>query len=135
MMNSTQPLYEILYISTLAPDTPISAIAKISRHARAANNTRQVTGLLVFDGIRFCQQFEGNKQQTILLIEKIKRDSRHTNVEILHHGELAERRFRTFSTGYSIVDDVDALEALKQLEGLPAVQALLKLAPSVDIGP
>ena len=135
MMNSTQPLYEILYISTLAPDTPISAIAKISRHARAANNTQQVTGLLVFDGIRFCQQFEGNKQQTMLLIEKIKRDSRHTNVEILHHGELAERRFRTFSTGYSIVDDVDALEALKQLEGLPAVQALLKLAPSVDIGP
>ena len=135
MMNSTQPLYEVLYVSTLASNTPISAIAGISRHARVANDTRQVTGLLVFDGIRFCQQFEGSKQQTMLLIEKIKRDSRHTNIEILHHGELAERRFRTFRTGYSVVDDVDALEALEQLDGLPAIQALLKLVASVDMAP
>lgn len=134
-MNPTPPLYEVLYISTLAPDTPISAIAKIFRHARAANDTRQVTGVLVFDGIRFCQQFEGSKQQTTLLIEKIKSDRRHTGVDILHQGEIAKRRFRTFNTGYSVVDDLEALEALEQLEGLPAVQALLKLVPSIDMAP
>ena len=134
-MNTIQPLYEILYVSTLAPDMPISSVGRISRHARVANETQQLTGLLVFDGIRFCQQFEGSKQQTMSLIEKIKRDSRHTNVEILHHGELAERRFRTFSTGYSIVEDVDALEALEKLDGLPAVEALLKLVASIDLAP
>ena len=134
-MNTIQPLYEILYVSTLAPDMPISSVGRISRHARVANETQQLTGLLVFDGIRFCQQFEGSKQQTMSLIEKIKRDSRHTNVEILHHGELAERRFRTFSTGYSVVEDVDALEALEKLDGLPAIEALLKLVASIDLAP
>ena len=94
-----------------------------------------MTGLLVFDDIRFWQQFEGSKQQTMLLIEKIKRDSRHTNIEILHHGELAERRFQTFGTSYSVVDDVDALEALDQLEGLLAIQSLLKLVAFVDMAP
>ena len=125
-MNTIQPLYEILYVSTLAPDMPINSVGRISRHARVANETQQLTGLLVFDGIRFCQQFEGSKQQTMSLIEKIKRDSRHTNVEILHHGELAERRFRTFSTGYSVVEDVDALEALEKAGWLASGRSAAK---------
>ena len=48
---------------------------------------------------------------------------------MLRHGALAERCFRGFSTGYSVVDDVDAFEVLTQRQGLPATQALLRLAP------
>ena len=52
-------LYEVLYVSTLAPDQPLQVVAEIAAHARPANASMDITGLLIFDGQRFCQQLEG----------------------------------------------------------------------------
>jgi hypothetical protein len=128
------PLYEAIYVSTMAPGLPISSVADISVKARIANQLKEITGLLIFDGMRFCQQIEGTQKQVLALLEKIQRDPRHTNVEIIHHGALASRRFKGFSLGYTTADDPELLERLEKLDGPAAVSAFLALLSEVDYG-
>ncbi|MCJ7798735.1 MAG: BLUF domain-containing protein [Polaromonas sp.] len=132
MLNPTIRLYEVIYVSTLAPKAPISVVATIARKARPANHERGITGLLIFDGMRFCQQLEGSQQAVLALLERIRQDARHVNVEILHHGALAERRFKCFSLGYPSADSDEALAQLERLEGQGAVDAFVAMLPAID---
>ncbi|WP_349678371.1 BLUF domain-containing protein [Polaromonas sp. UBA4122] len=62
MTNKTSSFYEVLYVSTIAPEAPISIVANIAGKARPANHERDITGLLIFDGMRFCEQLEGHRE-------------------------------------------------------------------------
>jgi Sensors of blue-light using FAD len=129
--NSAQ-LYEAIYVSTIAPGLAISSVADIAGKSRIANQQQGITGLLIFDGMRYCQQLEGPQKQVLKLMEKIRHDQRHVNVEIIHHGELASRRFKSFCLGYTTVADPEVLERLEKLDGQAAVSAFLALLSQVD---
>ncbi len=133
MKKTTTPLHEVLYVSTLDPGQPLSIIADIAAKARAFNESQNITGLLIFDGMRFCQQLEGERKPVMALLERIRQDTRHTNVEVLHHAPLAERRFRRFSLGYTTVDDADVLGQLEQLDGQAAMDFFAGLLPTLDL--
>ena len=102
-MTHCAALYEVLYVSTLAPLHPPRVVAEIAARARHVNAELDVTGLLIFDGQRFCQQLEGPQKSVLKLIERIRNDPRHINVEVLHHGPLAGRRFQQFTLAFSTV--------------------------------
>lgn len=133
MIHISTRLYEILYVSTLAPEAPLSVVADIAAKARQANAERDITGLLIFDGMRFCQQLEGGQKQVLALLERIRQDTRHINMQILHHGELAARRFRRFSLGYCTVEDDDVLERVEQMDGQVALDAFVGLLSRLDL--
>ena len=122
-MKICSALYEVLYVSTLAPDQPTAVVAEIAAKARQVNAELDVTGLLIFDGQRFCQQLEGPQKAVLKLIERIRNDPRHVNVEVLHHGPLAGRRFQQFSLAFSTVEDADALARMELLDGEAALAA------------
>lgn len=126
-------LQEILYVSTLAADAPLRVVADIAVKARAANQQLDITGLLVFDGMYFCQQLEGSAQELESLMQRIRQDPRHTDIAVLHHGPLTQRRFRHFSLGYTSVEDVEALERLQRLQGQAAVEAFVGLLSGLDM--
>lgn len=132
-MHTSSSLYEVLYVSTIAPDAPVSVVAGIAGKARVANQQRDITGLLIFDGQRFCQQLEGSQKQVLSLIERIRLDPRHIDVNVVHHGPLAARRFTRFSLGYMSVDDEDVLVRLEQLDGKAALDAFEALLGQVDL--
>ena len=132
MQNSSE-LHEILYVSKLAADAPIRVIADIAVLSRSANRSRDITGLLVFDGMHFCQQIEGGDTEVSELMERIQVDPRHTDIEILHRGPLTDRRFRQWSLGYTSVDDVEAVARLEQLQGQAAVEAFMGMLPGLDL--
>lgn len=132
-METTTQLHEVLYVSTLDAGQPISIVAEIAAKARVFNESQNITGLLIFDGMRFCQQLEGERKPVMALIERIRQDPRHHSVEVLHHAPLAERRFRRFSLGYTTVDDGDALGRLEQLDGQPAMDYFAGLLPTLDL--
>ena len=132
-MQNDPKLHEILYLSRLAEDAPIRVVADIAARSRSANQMRDITGVLVFDGIHFCQQFEGSNFEVAALMERIRQDPRHTDVEVLHQGPLAERRFSRWSLGYTSVDDVDALASLKGLQGQAAIEAFMGMHSSLDL--
>ena len=122
MQSSLTTLYEVLYVSVLAPGVPVSAVAAIAGHARAANAQRGVTGLLVFDGNCFCQQLEGMQKNVL---------SAMVQVSVVHQGRLAARRFSSFSLAFSTVEDPDTLAELALLDGQAALQAFESLRESV----
>lgn len=133
-MNAFTPvLYEVLYVSTLAPDQPLSVVAEIAGRARTANARMDVTGLLIFDGQRFCQQLEGPHRHVLKLIEHIRNDPRHIQVEVLHHGPLADRRFQQFSLAFSTVEDEDALARMEQLDGSAALAAFETVCHELEL--
>jgi hypothetical protein len=132
-MQNTTGLQEIIYVSTLAADAPIRVVADIASRARSTNRTLGITGLLVFDGMHFCQQLEGSQQEVAALMERIRQDPRHTHVAILHNGPLDKRRFKRFSLGYTSAEDVEALERLQQLQGQAAVDAFVALLSGLDV--
>jgi len=134
-MKFTNPLYEVLYVSTLAPDQNVTAVANIARRARVVNAAAQITGMLVFDGMRFCQQLEGTQKQVLTLEQKIRLDGRHIHMEVLHHGPLAQRRFRCFTIGFSMLDDSEVLARLEAMDGQAAVDAFLAMMPHIDLAP
>lgn len=132
-MNLSPALYEVLYVSTLAPNQPTSVVAEIAGRARVVNAELDVTGLLIFDGQRFCQQLEGPKKAVLKLIERIRNDPRHVNVEVLHHGPLAGRRFQRFSLAFSTVEDADALARMEQLDGEAALAAFSTVCCELEL--
>lgn len=120
-MKPSAALYEVLYVSTLAPDQPLSVVAGIAGRARQVNAERDITGMLIFDGQRFCQHLEGSQKEVLKLTERIRNDPRHVDVEVLHHGPSAGRRFQAFSLAFTTVEDVDALARLERLDGEAAM--------------
>ncbi|MEO6319797.1 MAG: BLUF domain-containing protein [Polaromonas sp.] len=132
-MYTSTDIQEIIYVSTLAADAPIRAVADIAAKSRTTNRRLDITGLLVFDGMHFCQQLEGGAQELAGLMARIREDPRHTQVAVLHHGPLDKRRFWSFSLGYTSAEDVEALERMRQLQGQAAVDAFVALLSSLDV--
>ena len=133
-MKNVSQLHEVLYVSTLAPQAPLQVVAQIAAKARIANEAAGITGLLIFDGMRFCQQIEGPRKEVLALIQRIQQDSRHINVEILRHGPLEARRFKRFALGYADVDDVDVLARMERSDPEQALAQFIALLPSRDMG-
>lgn len=125
-------LHEAIYVSTIAPAMAIRSVADIAGKARIANSIKGITGLLIFDGMRYCQQLEGPQEQVLSLLEKIRHDPRHINVQVIHCGALARRRFNSFSLGYTTVEDPELLERLEKLDGQAAADAFMALLSQVD---
>ena len=132
-MKTMNKLYEVLYVSTLAPEAPLSVVGDIAGHARIANAASDMTGVLIFDGMRFCQQFEGSQKTVLALMERLYKDTRHTAIEVFHHGPLSERRFRHFSVAFADVDDIIVLEQLERLDGQAGVDTFMKLVATLDL--
>ncbi|NNM76302.1 BLUF domain-containing protein [Sphingomonas sp. ID1715] len=55
-----------------------------------------ITGLLVFNGERFCQTIEGAPEAIENLVERLKRDPRHEDFAVLDDGDVPTRRFRSW---------------------------------------
>ena len=133
-MHTLSPdLHEIIYVSTLADDAPVRVVADIAVKARAINRQADLTGLLVFDGMHFCQQLEGCAREVEAAMARIQEDPRHRNVAVLHQGPLAKRRFSRFSLGYTSGEDIELLERLQRLKGQAAVQAFVDLLSGLDV--
>lgn len=126
-------LYEALYVSTIAPSSPISVVADIAAKSRVKNLAKNITGVLIFDGQRFCQQLEGRQKEVLSLIERISHDPRHTNVTIFHHGPLDERRFKSFSLAFTDVEDMDVLTRIEKLDGQRGVTAFTDLLATLEL--
>lgn len=131
-MRQNSELYEAIYVSTMASGLPITTVAAISSHSRLSNQEKNITGLLIFDGIRFCQQLEGAQEEVLRLVKTIQDDSRHTNMTVIHQGAFSTRRFGSFNMGYTTVDDPDALARLEKLKGKAAVDAFVALLSELD---
>ncbi len=126
-------LHEILYGSLLSPAQPPNIVGQIVSQARNRNEARGITGLLVFDGMRFCQHFEGRHHDVLALMTTLERDPRHMDVRILHRGPIERRRYTRFDLGLTQGEDGDDLAELLALDGQAAIDRFLALRPGFDV--
>ncbi len=131
-MPTSAKILEVLYVSTIADDAPISVVADIAAKARVWNLAHDLTGILIFDGLRFCQQIEGPQKEVLALIERITLDARHSNITIFHHGPLNQRRFNDFSLAFTNVEDTEVVAQLEKLDGAAGVAAFIALLAQLD---
>lgn len=123
-----------MYCSVLAPDAGPSCVGAIVKTAREFNGMHGITGLLVFDGERFCQYIEGPAPAMQGLIERLEADSRHRDFTPLHfmRAMAGPRRFPGWSMGYAEVGDECPIEGMAQLGADQALQKLQALSRELD---
>ncbi|MGJ7525439.1 BLUF domain-containing protein [Variovorax sp. GB1P17] len=133
MTEESTPLYEVLYCSTLAQDLPPTTVGTIASQARGRNAELGITGLLVFDGMRFCQHLEGPRGAVDALMQRIEQDPRHVGVRVVYEAPLASRRYTGFGMGLAESEGPDLMAGVHALDGEVALRHFLALLPSFDI--
>ncbi|WP_205480497.1 BLUF domain-containing protein [Sphingomonas arenae] len=86
-------LKSLTYTSLASLDLTSEDVENILRSAREQNAIEGITGLLVFNGTHFMQVVEGSTQAIDDLVERLRRDRRHSGVEIRDQREIQERFF------------------------------------------
>ena len=123
-----------LYHSLLAVNASPNCVADIIKVSRTFNAAKDITGLLMFDGLRFCQYMEGPRDRLQDLMQRIAVDPRHEQFTLaLEAQRIHARLFERWSMAYVTVDDAEPLEVLRLLDGPSALEHLRTLLPTLDM--
>jgi hypothetical protein len=120
--------HEIIFSSILTPETPIGDVARIARVGHRYNKDHDITGLLLFDGERFCEYLEGERGNVERLLDKIRGDPRHEFMTVHYQGDHpGPRLYRHWSMGYVLMQQGRRLDRFEGVAGFAAVELLLEL--------
>jgi hypothetical protein len=97
-------IYFIIYLSNAEHDFTEAELTELLTKSRANNERDGITGMLLYKDRRFMQVLEGNERAVKTTFERIKRDSRHSEVVTLLDGKLAEREFPQWWMGFRAID-------------------------------
>ena len=81
------------YTSLARLDLEARDLEEIHRTAREVNALEGITGLLIFNGTHFLQIVEGAPDAIDELIERLRRDPRHSGLEVRDERMIATRSF------------------------------------------
>jgi hypothetical protein len=90
-------LKSLTYTSFARLDLAAADLEAIHRTARDVNAIEGITGLLIFNGTHFLQIVEGAEQAIDELVERLRRDRRHTGFEVRDERLVDERSFPDWS--------------------------------------
>lgn len=100
----TPTLYRLVYYSrNRIPGTPTEVAAEVERILQASqrNNARAgITGALIFNAGIFAQVLEGARRAIEITFERIQRDARHGDVQVLAFEAAADRGFPSWSMAF-----------------------------------
>ena len=127
--HTTMPqLFESILLSELSSDVPPADIGNIVRVARVNHAAERLSGLLLFDGERFCHYLEGSEPAVRNRISRITEDTRFVELQQLYEGFAdVRRRFDVWQVGILAPDGPSPLLRLATLQGIAAVEVLLQL--------
>jgi hypothetical protein len=123
-------LKTLTYTSRARLDLAPEDLGEIHQSARHLNALDGITGILMFDGTRFLQIIEGGEEAIDNLVERLRRDSRHSALEVRDERLVEERSFPEWSMEMVKVS-AGYLQARPELERIlpervaPAVRDLI----------
>jgi methanogenic corrinoid protein MtbC1 len=127
------PLSSIVYRSRSKTPLRLPALRELVRLAQERNQMEAVTGLLVYDFPCFYQWLEGPEDSLQRIVHSIRRDPRHTEVEILSAKPIEDRVF----TGWDMklaTRDAD-LSVLRRDILFPLLETVRELRRHPDAAP
>jgi hypothetical protein len=98
-------LYRIVYMSRATDFLTDLEVENLATQAGERNEAHSINGLLLFDGRRFMQAIEGDKNSVQTLMERIGADDRHESIVIVSEGRAARRKFSDWSLCYKRVGE------------------------------
>jgi EAL domain-containing protein (putative c-di-GMP-specific phosphodiesterase class I) len=118
-MNQTKmQLYQLIYKSDASAALDIKLLNQFKRQIQESNYRKEVTGLLLFDGVHFLQVLEGRKTQLQRLYDAICNDPRHANVTLLLMEPIPAREFDQWSMQIVIRKAEDLTKIIDEVESL-----------------
>lgn len=91
------PIRAVVYASEVAEGLSIDQREALVADAARFNRIAGVTGVLLFDGVRFVQYFEGPEDGVASVYERVLQSTSHTNVVELARGRVSSRQFPYWS--------------------------------------
>lgn len=123
--------YAICYVSTVAPNLPISVIQDLLEQSSKKNNKKGITGILLFSNGNFFQVLEGEKNAVEDLFNTIKEDKKHYDLLPVFKKEISNPEFKEYKSDFLSLDttyqenDLDLY--ISQIERLnPSIQNSVK---------
>lgn len=92
-LRSVAPLASIVYRSRAVKPLTDYDLYELVQAAQRKNSADSITGLMLYDEGQFYQWVEGPAENVMRLMRTIKRDPRHTDIEILSDKTTTERQF------------------------------------------
>ena len=82
-----------------------SGLRSMMKEARETNAQCGVTGLLLYSEGSFLQVLEGERDEVIKLVNRLREDPRHQDFRILLNGETAHRLFQDWLMAFRDLTD------------------------------
>lgn len=122
---------QLIYVSRRTKQLTLNELEQIVIASEIANRHRNVTGVLLCCGIGIMQLLEGDASVVIGLAEKIQRDPRHTQVEVLVNKTVGRRLFPEWGMGMVDLDrkvNIDRERLMRLVNDVRAVHNTSNLA-------
>jgi hypothetical protein len=100
-------MFQLIYISTARPGVDQHEVSRILAKARGRNLADRITGLLVFDGVRFLQALEGDHELVEACYARIRKDERHRAPVTLSERDIEKREFGDWTMAWTRVDKIE----------------------------
>lgn len=111
-------MIELVYVSRAVNRYKEAELLSLLKKSRINNENLGITGLLLYDNLgTFIQALEGSPANVEYLFEKIKQDSRHTNIHLLGRNSITKAHFSEWSMGFRLLDEklIERVKGYKNL--------------------
>lgn len=98
-------MLSLIYVSTSVKLLGEPELMDILRVSRENNQSKDVTGLLLYKGGNFMQVLEGPDDKVEDLFNYIKGDSRHKDVTVISREQISARQFPAWEMAFQNLDN------------------------------
>jgi hypothetical protein len=106
-------LIRLTYVSRAADVVSQPMMDSILTASRKNNPSNGITGVLCTNNYIFLQLLEGGRKEVSETYNRIVRDPRHHDIQLLHMEEVSERKFAGWSMGKVTFDRINLAILLK----------------------
>jgi hypothetical protein len=131
-----EALRSLTYVSQTTDAMSEAAFTQLGLEAARLNALDGITGLLVFNGQRFCQTIEGSSAAIDSLLTRLEADPRHCGLQVIEDEAIPARRFRSWDMQFMALpaDREAALQvARERLDSEADVAARQKIYEVVEL--
>ena len=121
-------IYQLTYLSEPFPWINVEDLHNILEIARTFNAENQITGCLIYSKKLFMQILEGDQEIIDGLYQRIEKDKRHFNVELMHTTNTGERIFSDWAMAYLNLKEQTSDASIKKIQ-----QNLLLLSEGASV--
>jgi hypothetical protein len=125
-------LIRLLYLSRAAGAITGTVTGSILEFARVNNKLEGITGVLCQGQGLFIQILEGERRPVNRLYNKLIKDKRHQDIELVSLEEIKERKFSNWSMAHVVISENDPIIQLKHPEFDPFSASSAQMLALID---